>query len=286
MTETWVRKTVRVALLVLVGIAIAGGAWASDLQVKTGAVAKAGDFGLEVAVGKTCSADDDAVIPDQTVSGTVTFEGCLSLTAANVDVLSSGDVTFQAGDRIALENGFSVASGANFTATLDQGLTGRAYVQDNSPSGEKLYRVRFYVDPSSLDPGSGDGFEHFTAYSGAGTWEFDLQLEDSGANIALVVTARDGGGTATATADSAVPTTYFAIEFEWKASDAGMSNGYLDVWIDDAAVSGLSSLDNETRQIDMVRWGVVDGVTTASTGTMNLDEFVSQRSSTPIGTLP
>jgi hypothetical protein len=278
-------KRIQRFVIVICCLAIAGGAWASDLTVNAGA-AKAGTFGLQVTVGKTCTADDDAVIPDQTVGGIVTFEGCLSLTAADVDVLSSGDVIFQAGDRITLQNGFSVASGGNFTAAIDQGLTGRAYVQDNSPSGEKLYRVRFYVDPSSLNPGSGDGFEHFTAYSSAGAWEFDLRLEDSGANVALVVTARDGGDTATTTADSAVPSTYFAIEFEWKASDSGMSNGYLDVWIDDVSVSGLSSLDNETRQIDMVRWGVVDGVTFASTGTMNLDEFVSQRSSATIGTLP
>ena len=278
-------KRIQRFVIVICCLAIAGGAWASDLTVNAGA-AKAGGFGLEVTVGKTCTADDDAVIPDQTVGGTVTFEGCLSLTAADVDVLSSGDVTFQAGDMIMLENGFSVASGANFTATLDQGLTGRAYVQDNSPSGEKLYRARFYVDPSSLNLGGGDGFDHFTAYSGAGAWEFDLLLEDSGANIALVVEARNGVGFSNTTAESSLPSTYFAIEFEWKASDAGMSNGYLDVWIDDVAVSGLSSLDNETRQIDMVRWGVVDGVTFAGTGTMNLDEFVSQRSSTPIGTLP
>ena len=278
-------KRIQHSVIPICCLAIAGGAWASDLTVKTGATAKAGTYGLEVAVGKTCTADDDAVIPDQTVGGIVTFEGCVSLTAADVDILSSGDVIFQAGDTIVLENGFSVASGANFTATLDQGLTGRAYVQDNSPSGEKLYRVRFYVDPSSLNPGSG-GFEHFTAFSGGGTWEFDLLLEDSGANIALVVEARNGVGFSNTTAESSLPSTYFAIEFEWKASDAGMSNGYLDVWIDDVSVSGLSSLDNETRQIDMVRWGVVDGVTTASTGTMNLDEFVSQRSSTAIGTLP
>jgi hypothetical protein len=254
-------------------------------MVKKGATARAGTYGLEVTVEKTCTAADDAVIADQTVGGTVTFEGCVSLTAADVDVLSSGDVTFQAGDMITLENGFSVASGAIFTATLDQGLTGSAYVQDNSPSGEKLYRVRFYVDPSSLNPGSGDGFEHLTAYSGGGTWEFDLLLEDSGANVALVIEARNGVGFSSATAESSLPSTYFAIEFEWKASDVGMSNGHLDVWIDDVAASGLSGLDNETRQIDFVRWGVVDNVTNA-TGTMNLDEFVSQRSSTPIGTLP
>ena len=86
--------------------------------------------------------------------------------------------------------------------------------------------------------------------------------------------------------DSSLPSGYFAVEFEWKASDAGSSNGHLDVWVDGSAVSGLSGLDNETRRIDYVRWGAVDGVDSTPSGKMNLDEFVSQRSSSMIGTLP
>ncbi|MFV2073694.1 MAG: hypothetical protein ACC742_13730 [Thermoanaerobaculales bacterium] len=284
MAHQKIHRSLFVTFCLLCCLAIAGGAWASSLTVNSGA-AKAGTYGLEVTVGTTCTAAADYVVPDGLIAGPATEEGCLTLTAANVDI-TAGSVTFKAGDSMAFQNGFSVASGASFTATLDQGMTGRAYVQDNSPAGETLYRARLYVDLSSFSPGSGDGFEHFTAYSGAGTWQFDLRLEDSGADVALVVAARDGGGTATITADSAVPTTYFAIELEWKASDAGLSNGYLDVWIDGTPATGLSSLDNETRRIDLVRWGVVDNVTNATSGTMNLDEFVSQRSSTTIGILP
>ena len=272
-------------VLILVMTVISAGSWASDLLVKAGA-AKAGSFGLEVTVGSTCSGDADLVVPDQTVGGTTSFEGCLTLTAANVDVLSSGDVTLRAGDSIAIDNGFSVASSAKLTLTIDQALTGRAYVQDNSPSAEQLYRARVYVDLSSLSPGSLDTFDHFTAYASGGAVQFDLRLEDSGANIALVASARDGGSFSTVTADSSLPSTYFAVEFEWKASDAGSSNGHLDVWVDGSAVTGLSSLDNEAGQIDFVRWGAVDGVDSTTSGTMNLDEFVSQRSSSTIGTLP
>jgi len=264
---------------------IAGGSWASDLQV-TAEAAKAGNFGLGVTVGSTCSGDADVVVPDQTVGGTTSFEGCLTLTAADVDVLSSGDVTFRAGDRITLQNGFSVASAANVTLAIDGALTGRAYVQDDSPSAEQLYRARFYVDLSSLSPGTLDTFDHFTAYGSGGTAQFDLRLEDSGADIALVASARDGVSYSSVTADSSLPSTYFAIEFEWKASDTGLSNGHLDVWVDGSQVTGLSGLDNESGLIDYVRWGVVDGVASTTSGTMNLDEFVSQRSSSMIGTLP
>ena len=283
-------KTVQIintkAILFISGaMIIAGGSWASDLQV-TAEAAKAGNFGLGVTVGSTCAGDADVVVPDQTVGGTTSFEGCLTLTAADVDVLSSGDVTFRAGDRITLQNGFSVASAANVTLAIDGALTGRAYVQDDSPSAEQLYRARFYVDLSSLSPGTLDTFDHFTAYGSGGTAQFDLRLEDSGADIALVASARDGVSYSSVTADSSLPSTYFAIEFEWKASDTGLSNGHLDVWVDGSQVTGLSGLDNESGLIDYVRWGVVDGVASTTSGTMNLDEFVSQRSSSMIGTLP
>jgi len=264
---------------------IATGSFASDLMVKAGA-AKAGSFGLEVTVGSTCSGDADYVVPDQTVGGTTSFEGCLTLTAANVDVLSSGDVTLRAGDSIAIDNGFSVASSANLTLTIDTALTGRAYVQDNSPAAEQLYRARFYVDLSSLSPGTLDTFDHFAAYGSGGGVLFDLRLEDSGADIALVARAREGASFSSVTADSSLPSTYFAVEFEWKASDAGLSNGHLDVWVNGSPVSGLSNLDNESDRVDFVRWGAVDGVDSTTSGTMNLDEFVSQRSSSTIGTLP
>ena len=58
------------------------------------------------------------------------------------------------------------------------------------------------------------------------------------------------------------------------------------MWVDGSQVTGLSGLDNESARVDFVRWGAVDGVDSTTTGTMNLDEFVSQRSSSMIGTLP
>jgi hypothetical protein len=270
-------------LLVVLGcMVISTGAQASDLQVKAGA-AKAGSYGLEVTVGTTCTAGADVVVPDQDVGGTTTFEACVTLTAADVDILSSGNVTLQAGEKVTIQNGFSVASSANLTIATDHAMTGKAYVQDDSPAAEKLYRARFYVDVSTLSPGSGDAFDHFTAYSSSGVAQFRLRLVENGSNIDLIAIARDGGTYSTVTADPSVPSTYFAVEFEWKASDAGSTNGHLDVWVDNSPVTGLSNLDNQYGEIDYVRWGAVEGVDSTTTGTMKLDEFISQRSSSTIG---
>ena len=284
MAKTGVLTNAKTFLVILGGLVMVGGSSASDLAV-TGGAAKAGTYGLEVSVGTTCTSAADYVVPVGSIAGPATEEGCLTLTASDVDI-TAGSVTFQAGDRITLQNGFSVASGANFTAAIDQALTGRAYVQDDSPAAEQLYRARFYVDLSSLSPDSGDAFDHFTAYSNSNTAQFELRLEENGSNIDLVVAALSGGSFSTVTADSSLPSTYFAIEFEWKASNAGSSNGHLDVWVDGSPVTGLSNLDNESGQIDYVRWGAVDGVDSTTSGTMDLDEFVSQRSSSTIGTLP
>jgi subtilisin family serine protease len=53
-----------------------------------------------------------------TVTGTETFEACDTLTADNFEVQGTGNARFRAGNKIVLENGFSVASGGVFTAEI------------------------------------------------------------------------------------------------------------------------------------------------------------------------
>ena len=275
----------RTVLGILACLAVSGSVRASSLEV-TAAAARAGGYGLEVTVGTSCTSDQEAVVPAGDISDTTVYEGCRSVTAGDVHVLAGADLTLRAGERVVLGNGFSVATGSSLTAALSSDLTGEGFVQDDSPAAESLYRARFYVDLAGLTAGPGDSFEHFVAYAAGGTGVFDLSLEDSGSAMALVATARDGSGAHSVTAVPVLPTSYFALELEWKASDPAAANGYLHLWVDGTEVAGLSGLDNETARIDTVRWGVVDGLESTTSGTMNLDEFVSRRSSAPIGTVP
>lgn len=58
-------------------------------------------------------------VSGQTVSTAETFEACDTLSAGNFTVEApNGDVTFQAGKKIVLENGFAVESGASFRAEI------------------------------------------------------------------------------------------------------------------------------------------------------------------------
>jgi hypothetical protein len=66
-----------------------------------------------------CVSDDHRVLPSETVSDTRIEQACLSITAGPYNVVSPGDVTFSAGETIVFRNGFSLGSGASFTAAID-----------------------------------------------------------------------------------------------------------------------------------------------------------------------
>jgi glucose/arabinose dehydrogenase len=70
-----------------------------------------------------CTAQDNRILAEESVSDTVTEEACLSLTAGPYHVLDGGNVTLRAGQRIVLRNGFEVLSGGRFTAEIDPLLT-------------------------------------------------------------------------------------------------------------------------------------------------------------------
>jgi hypothetical protein len=72
-----------------------------------------------VTAGELCCGTADLVLNHQTVTQTEAFEACKTITAGtNFQINSPGDVTFQAGERIILENGFSVGAGAKFRAVI------------------------------------------------------------------------------------------------------------------------------------------------------------------------
>jgi len=64
-------------------------------------------------------------IENQTLSISETFEACETITAGPaVTVTSTGDVTFQAGERVILKSGFSVEDGGRLSVIIDPS-TGR-----------------------------------------------------------------------------------------------------------------------------------------------------------------
>jgi hypothetical protein len=74
--------------------------------------------------GPTCIIDLNLDINNQILSTTQTFEACDTITAGPaVTITPTGNITFQAGDRVVLRNGFSVTSGGRVRVLIDP-LTG------------------------------------------------------------------------------------------------------------------------------------------------------------------
>jgi hypothetical protein len=67
------------------------------------------------------------------------------------------------------------------------------------------------------------------------------------------------------------------IELDWRAASAGANNGGLTLWIDNVERANLSGIDNDTRKIDRVQLGAVNGIDSGTRGTYYIDDFESRR---------
>lgn len=77
----------------------------------------------EVLANGTCGAPDNWDVSGRIVDSTRTFTACTSITAGDFRVVGdAGDVTFRAGGRIVLDDGFQVEAGSAFKAVIDSAL--------------------------------------------------------------------------------------------------------------------------------------------------------------------
>ena len=250
---------------------------AGSLSV-TAASANVGAYGLAVEVGDTCTSPDHLVLssPPAPVQGD--YEGCLTIDADNLEVTGSGAV-FRAGETVRLGNGFSVASGADFTAAVEPSLASAfASVEDPSPIAERAYHATFFVRLDALTLSDGDAIEHLVAYSGSGQSAFVLTLrKNPSSQDSLHLAARvDGGGLVQMIPGQELPLSsgWNKIEIDWTAD--GGSGAFL-VALNDGAFSGLTGLANGLMNVESVRWGAIGGSVSTSAGTIEIDGFDSWR---------
>ena len=177
-----------------------------------------------------------------------------------------------------------VNTNSSFTGTygleVDLSSGGSAYVQDDTPAAESRYRVRFYVDPSSLAGcGSDCSVSVFEAFSSNGGKTFDVRLrkQPSGFFLQFQIVSASG----TFNPKWAINETgWTAVEVDWQAaSSTSSSDGGIDFWINGTARSGYSNLGwSADNDIDSVRLGN-PGVNTFGAGTVDIDDFESRRDS-------
>ncbi len=244
----------------------------------TAQAAFAGSYGLEVVVGSECTGPDTVVLapPPSQIQGV--FEACLDLFAQNLEVMGSG-ATFRSGEVISLGDGFSVASGADFSAVIDTALSSDfGSVDDPSPIAETAYHARLYVRLDNLSLGAGDEIEHFVAYSGSGAAQFILTLKKNpgGVDAVHLAAREDGGGLTQMAPGQELPLApgWNKIELDWIAA-AG--TGVLLVSINDGTSTGLTGLTNSASTIESARWGAIGGSVGSTSGTLHIDGFDSWR---------
>jgi hypothetical protein len=211
------------------------------------------------------------VLSDRTISGVLFAESCHAVVAGNDLVLAAGaDATFAAGGSIVLQDGFAVEAGAAFTAELDPSLPAGVFMQDDRPSSESTYHTRFFVNVDGATIGAGDQIEHFVAYDAEAESQLEI-LVRSGPSMVLAV--RDDTGTFHETSSHSLSAGWNEVLVSWEAAtDATPS-----LQVNACPPEVLPALDNEDARIEFVRWGVVGGTLTGSSGVLALDDFTSWR---------
>ena len=155
------------------------------------------------------------------------------------------------------------------------------FVQDDTPSAETRYRVRFYLDPNNFDPGEADGKRRvrvFIAFSGASQRVVTLVLRRLGGVYSLQARTRRDDGTRADTGFFDISNAPHFVEFDWRrATVAGANDGALLFYIDDTPLSNLSGLDNDGSTVESARLGVMTIKTPAAGGTLLFDQYESRR---------
>jgi hypothetical protein len=262
---------------------------ASTLDVQKGNVSS-GTHAAQVEVASSCTANLHEVVTGNPAGGA--FVGCSSLTS---DANLTGATTFTAGDLVILQEGFKVANGASLAIEIERSLYPDAWVQDDTPDGEKVYAARFYNDSTDLALTAAHEFYHFIAFDAAANPEVrvGVKFDDSLDELRLFLEVfLDHGGIASTetTHEIELPAGWHYVEVGWTASTGG-NNGSAYLCVDEDEPSGvcenLSNLDNDTGAIDFVRWGAIDVPSNTPTGIgdIELDDFESRRS-LKIGPLP
>jgi hypothetical protein len=244
-----------------------GGSW-----TVTPAAAYLGSYGLEVSVGSCSGSITEVVLSDPPAPGPLSVEACLSITAGDDFAVADGSAaTFTAGRLVALYDGFAVEAGGSFTSIIDVTLDPHGWVQDDSPHAETRYLAEFYIDLDALVLGTGDELHHFVAYSADGAPQLRLVIRD-GPELWLEVREDDGTPRVTS-AGVPVASGWNRIALSWEAGASATAS----LTVNDGAATELTGLDTGAGRIDLVRWGIVGGILSASSGTIHLDAYSSWR---------
>jgi hypothetical protein len=210
----------------------------------------------------TPTLDGDLIFADGFESG--------SLSAWSSSVTDGGDLSAH----------FDAAAFGNFglRAIIDD--NDDIYVQDSTPDSEPRYRARFYFALNGIRMSNGNSNILFAGYSGVSTQVLRIEQRFNSGRHQVRAGLRNDGSGWTHSAWFTIDDSLYVFEIDWRASTSGFANnGRLTFWINGTQRAHLSNVDNNTRRIDRVRLGAVEGLDSGTRGVYYLDEFVSRRTS-------
>jgi hypothetical protein len=161
--------------------------------------------------------------------------------------------------------------------------TGSLFVEDISPSGEKRYRARFYLDPNGFDPGETAGHFRtrlFVLFDDAvpGTRRAAaVVLKRQGGAYSLILRCRRDDNSQASSTPFPISAGPHWIEIDWQAATTASSHdGAFSLGVDGPGGSALGAVQNAASTIGAVRLGTLN-VKAGAAGTVFFDEFVSKR---------
>lgn len=155
---------------------------------------------------------------------------------------------------------------------------------DGNSQNEQRYGARFYINTTELSLQEGDSVEVFTGFNGSDQAQFRIIVVRSSGNNLIQLQARLDGGTFTQLAEgdrTTLPNGWNALEIEWVAN-AGA--GFMNLFLNNNQVTGLTGLANGAGEISAIRTGVVNAPNQTPAGFILLDDFDSRRD-THVGVL-
>lgn len=159
------------------------------------------------------------------------------------------------------------------------------YVRDDTPNIEIIYRFRFYLDPNSLIMANNELFSISQGISDTTMLLVDLKYTTVLGYI-IIARARDDASVYTEITKNSLSDAPHCIEVYWKAATgAGNNDGYTELFVDGISIGSLTTIDNDTRYVSSIRFGVATGLDAGTSGTFYLDDFASNNDGSAIGVI-
>lgn len=192
---------------------------------------------------------------------------------------ANGDVVDPHGD-LAVVSGQPFAGRFSLAVTVDDG--DRVYLRDDSPQDLDTYRARFLWQPEGLTMAEGDQVTLLSGFtetpSSLRIVTLNLRRGEDFLEQQLQLKARNDDGLWRVTPWIRVlpggdPR---SVTVEWRRSSAlAVQDGSIRLWIDDILHAELDGLDNSSRTLDRIHFGMVSTPPPGTRGVLRFDSFES-----------